>query len=95
MSTTLAGNQGRLWAIAEVSKRVPRVVPSLGDEKISDLFGANTFNQKIMADKLPRNIYKELQTTIKQGSKLNRAIANEVAHAVKEFSKIVIVGRKT
>jgi glutamine synthetase len=85
MSTT-TGNQGRLWAITEVSRRAPRVVPSLSDSKISELFGSNTFNQKVMADKLPRHIYKELQTTIKQGSKLNKAIANEVAHAVKEWA---------
>lgn len=86
MSTTSQGNQGRLWAIAEVSRRTPRVVPSLTEAKVSDLFGANTFNQKIMADKLPRNIYRELVTTIKQGSKLDRTIANEVAHAVKEWA---------
>jgi glutamine synthetase len=39
-----------------------------------------------MADKLPRHIFKELQHTIKQGSKLNKSIANEVAHAVKEWA---------
>ena len=86
MSTTSQGNQGRLWAIAEISKRTPRVVPALADAKVSEVFGANTFNHKVMSDKLPRNIYKELLTTIKQGSKLNRAIANEVAHAVKEWA---------
>jgi glutamine synthetase type III len=86
MSTTSQGNQGRLWAIAEISRRTPRVVPALANEKVSDVFGANTFNQKVMSDKLPRNIYKELLTTIKQGSKLNHAIANEVAHAVKEWA---------
>ncbi len=86
MSTTSPGNQGRLWAIAEVSGRTPRVVPSLADAKVSELFGSNTFNHKIMADKLPRNIFKELLATIKQGSKLNEAIANEVAHAVKEWA---------
>ncbi len=86
MSTATPGNQGRLWAIAQVSKRTPRVVPSLTEAKVSELFGANTFNQKVMADKLPRNIFRELLTTIKQGSKLNESIANEVAHAVKEWA---------
>ncbi len=86
MSNTLAGNQGRLWAISEISKRVPRVVPSLSKEKVSEIFGSNTFNEKVMSEKLPRGIYKELARTIRQGEKLNPAIANEVAHAVKEWA---------
>jgi glutamine synthetase len=84
--TLPSGNRGRLWAIAEVSQRVPRVVPALAEAKVSELFGTNTFSQQAMADKLPKHIYKELQKTIKQGSKLNRAIAGEVAHAVKEWA---------
>jgi hypothetical protein len=28
MSTANQGNQGRLWAIAEVSKRTPRQIPN-------------------------------------------------------------------
>lgn len=86
MSNSLAGNQGRLWAISEISKRVPRVVPSMEGGKVSEFFGSNTFNEKVMSDKLPRGIYKELIRTIRQGEKLNPAIANEVAHAVKEWA---------
>ncbi len=86
MSNTLAGNQGRLWAISEISRRVPRVVPSLAKEKVSEIFGSNTFNDKVMSEKLPRGIYKELARTIRQGEKLNPAIANEVSHAVKEWA---------
>jgi glutamine synthetase len=81
-----SGNQGRLWAIAEVSNRTPRVTPSLAETKVSELFGSNTFNQRAMADKLPKDIYRELQKTIRQGTQLNRTIANEVAHAVKEWA---------
>lgn len=86
MSNSLAGNQGRLWAISEISRRVPRVVPSMEGGKVSEFFGSNTFNEKVMSDKLPRGIYKELIRTIRQGEKLNPAIANEVAHAVKEWA---------
>src|SRR5437868_6546958 len=87
MSTTSqSGNQGRLWAIAEVSNRTPRVAPSLAEMKVSELFGSNTFNQRAMADKLPKDVYRELQKTIKQGTHLNRSIAKEVAHAVKEWA---------
>ena len=82
MSTT--GNQGRLWAIAEVSKRTPRFIGN--GQKASDYFGCNTFNQKVMAEKLPKAIYKSLLKTIKGGHKLDLSIAAAVAHAVKEWA---------
>ena len=82
MSTS--GNQGRLWAINEVSKRTPRVFPN--GQKASDLFGSNTFTPKVMAEKLPKAIYKSLIQTIKGGHKLDQSIAPAVAHAVKEWA---------
>jgi glutamine synthetase len=82
MSTT--GNQGRLWAIAEVSNRTPRVIEN--GQKASEYFGCNTFNQKVMAAKLPKDIYKSLLQTIHGGHKLDQSIAPAVAHAVKEWA---------
>jgi glutamine synthetase len=82
MSTT--GNQGRLWAINEVSKRTPRVIEN--GLKASELFGSNTFNTKVMAEKLPKSVYKSLLQTIKGGHKLDQSIAATVAHAVKEWA---------
>ncbi|HMY76534.1 MAG TPA: glutamine synthetase III, partial [Blastocatellia bacterium] len=82
MSTT--GNQGRLWAIAEVSNRTPRFIGN--GQKASDYFGCNTFNQKVMAEKLPKAVYKSLVKTIKGGHKLDLSIAAAVAHAVKEWA---------
>ncbi|MBI1762684.1 MAG: glutamine synthetase III [Acidobacteria bacterium] len=82
MSTT--GNQGRLWAINEVSKRTPRVIAN--GAKASDLFGSNTFNAKVMVEKLPKAVYKSLLQTVKGGHKLDQSIAPAVAHAVKEWA---------
>jgi glutamine synthetase len=82
MSTT--GNQGRLWAINEVSKRTPRVIEN--GLKASELFGSNTFSTKVMAEKLPKAVYKSLLQTIKGGHKLDQSIAATVAHAVKEWA---------
>ena len=55
MSTT--GNQGRLWAIAEASKRTPRTIEN--GQKASDYFGCNTFNLKVMAAKCFVQIMKD------------------------------------
>ncbi|MBP6823594.1 MAG: glutamine synthetase III, partial [Acidobacteria bacterium] len=78
------GNQGRLWAIAQVSKRTPRTIGN--GQKASDYFGCNTFNTKVMAEKLPKAIYKSLVKTINGGHKLDLSIAASVAHAVKEWA---------
>jgi glutamine synthetase len=87
MSTNGVGNQGRLWAIAEISNRVPRVAPDISKGgSAAALFGSNTFNHTIMADKLPKDVYRELTRTIRQGERLNQEIAGVVAHAVKEWA---------
>ena len=77
-------NQGRLWAISEVSKRKPREIGN--GRKVSEYFGCNTFSQKVMAEKLPKDIYKSLVKTVKHGHKLDQSIAAAVAHAVKEWA---------
>jgi glutamine synthetase len=82
MSTT--PNQGRLWAIAEVTKRTPRVIEN--GQKASEYFGCNTFSTKVMSTKLPKDIYKSLQKTMHGGHKLDQSIAPAVAHAVKEWA---------
>lgn len=75
----------RLWALQEVSHRVPRVF-DVPKERIADLFGANTFNEKVMISKLSKPTYRKLQETIKRGKKLDKSIADEIAHAVKEWA---------
>lgn len=52
-----------------------------------DQFGTNTFNDQIMRDKLPKEIYRKLQDTIKKGARLEEDIANAVAHAMKEWAQ--------
>jgi glutamine synthetase len=82
MSTS--GNQGRLWAIKEVSQRTPRAIEY--GTKASEYFGCNTFNQKVMSEKLPKAVYRSLLATIRAGKKLDQSVAPAVAHAVKEWA---------
>ncbi len=81
---SVTGNQGRLWAIGEVTKRTPRIFAN--GHKVSDYFGCNTFNQKVMVEKLPKDVYKSLLKTIHGGHKLDQGIAGAVAHAIKEWA---------
>jgi glutamine synthetase len=78
---------GRLWAIREVSARTIRSLPELqGGAKVREAFGANTFDVNAMKQKLPKGVFESLQQTIRQGRRLDPAIAGEVAHAVKEWA---------
>jgi glutamine synthetase len=78
---------GRLWAIREVNARGIRSLPELArGAKISDVFGANTFNRRVMQEKLPKSVFESLQRTIRRGERLDPGIANEVAHAMKEWA---------
>ena len=56
-----------------------------GGSKVVEMFGSNTFDVSAMKEKLPKPVYKSLQETIRSGTRLDPAIANEVAHAVKEW----------
>lgn len=55
-------------------------------ENASTYFGINTFNDKVMRERLPKDVYQKLVQTIKTGSKLDMSIANTVAHAMKEWA---------
>jgi len=90
MGSTPSSNS-RLWALEQVNSRTPRRFqwPTNKDGnyiRVSELFGVSTFSTKAMKDKLSKQTFQRLQATIKQGSKLDGSIANEVAHAVKEWA---------
>ncbi len=83
----MSNESGRLWAIREVTSRSIRSLPELGSgAKVAQVFGSNTFDTTAMKQKLPKPIFQSLQETIKRGTKLDPSIANEVAHAVKEWA---------
>ncbi|MDH5644958.1 MAG: glutamine synthetase III, partial [Candidatus Heimdallarchaeota archaeon] len=54
--------------------------------KISEIFGMNTFNQGIMKEKLPKNVFEKLVNTMEIGEPLDINIADSVAHAMKEWA---------
>ncbi|RLS32097.1 MAG: glutamine synthetase type III [Planctomycetota bacterium] len=52
----------------------------------SEIFGANVFGDSVMKDRLPKNVYKAMQATIKQGKPLDPTIADAVALAMKDWA---------
>lgn len=53
---------------------------------VSELFGSMVFNDAVMREKLPKNTYKALKQTIKDGKPLDISVANVVAHAMKDWA---------
>ncbi len=53
---------------------------------ISEIFGSMVFNDEVMKERLPKEIYKALKETIQNGSSLDLNIANVVANAMKDWA---------
>lgn len=49
-------------------------------------FAKNVFNDEVMRERLPSDVYKELRKTIDSGDELNEKIAKAVAHAMKAWA---------
>ena len=54
--------------------------------RISELFGSMSFNDEVMREKLPKEIYKSLHKTIEEGTDLDITVANVVANAMKDWA---------
>ena len=53
---------------------------------VPEIFGSMVFNDAIMRDKLPKDIYKSLKKTIEDGKDLDITVANVVAIAMKDWA---------
>lgn len=81
----------RYQALFEAHSRTPRKFDPPRDDsgrrlKISEFFGQNTFDLPKMKEKLPKDVYVKLLSTIQTGKKLDPDVAANVALAVKEWA---------
>ena len=56
------------------------------DAKLTDLFGSNVFNDRVMRKRLPKNVYAAMQKVIAGESELTLDVANVVAEEMKEWA---------
>ena len=54
--------------------------------KVQDEYGSLLFSDSVMRERLPKPTYRELERVIHDREPLNLDIANEVAHAMKEWA---------
>ena len=53
---------------------------------VAEIFGENVFNDSVMQERLPEEVYKELKRTIQEGKELEPSIADVVANEMKEWA---------
>lgn len=53
---------------------------------ITNVFGTDVFNDSVMKARLPKETYRQLQRTMKEGKHLDNAVANVVANAMKDWA---------
>ncbi|MBE6563208.1 MAG: glutamine synthetase type III [Ruminococcaceae bacterium] len=56
------------------------------EDKITRLFGKDVFNDKVMSERLPAEIYESLKRTIEMGRSLDLTVANAVAEVMKDWA---------
>ncbi|MCI5480888.1 MAG: glutamine synthetase III [Lachnospiraceae bacterium] len=55
-------------------------------QNIMEIFGENVFNDSVMQERLPKKVYSQLKKTIQEGKELDAAMADVIAHEMKEWA---------
>ena len=55
-------------------------------DSVTQTFGADVFNERVMRQRLPKDVYKRIQRTIKHAEPLDPEIADVVAAAMKDWA---------
>ena len=53
---------------------------------VTDIFGSNVFDDRVMKANLSASVYKSLKKTIDEGARLDISVANAVAEAMKDWA---------
>ena len=54
--------------------------------KVTEMFGSKVFNSATMKERLPKEAYKAVQNAIKNGKRLDSAVADVVANSMKDWA---------
>jgi len=82
----VSGNAVRLAAINNVEAYEPPAFSFDPTEAPGEIFGANVFTKAEMQLRLPKSVYKSVVATIEKGAKLDPAVADSVAAAMKDWA---------
>lgn len=82
----MSGNSARLQAIAKtVSYKLPAPI-NYKEQPTGALFADNVFSLPVMKERLPKDVFKSLEKTIKNGTALDISTADAIAAAMKAWA---------
>src|SRR5260370_15799439 len=82
--TNVNARQRAVEAIAGADHQLERV--NFKKPHLKDLYGTNVFNEAVQRERLPKQVFKALQKTIKLGATLDPTVADAVAAAMKDWA---------
>ena len=56
------------------------------DTLVTEVYGSHVFNESVMRERLPKNVYRALMQVINKGGSLSPAVADVVANAMKDWA---------
>lgn len=83
----MSSNTGRHSAIQAITTYKPNAAPlNFVDTRPTDIFGCNVFNDRVMRERLPKEVYRSLHKTITFGERMDPSIADTVAAVMKDWA---------
>ncbi|MBL0926392.1 MAG: glutamine synthetase III [Phycisphaerales bacterium] len=84
----MSGLTARQDAMRKVAAWHETDQPSLTSEAIElpHHFGRDVFSEKVMRERLPKEVFRAVQRTLRRGERLDRSIADTVANAMKDWA---------
>lgn len=83
----MSKSTGRHGAIQAITSYKADFAPlNFAEKRPMDIFGCNVFSDRVMRERLPRDVYKSLHKTITFGERMDPGIADTVAAVMKDWA---------
>lgn len=76
----------RQKALTDLDSRVPIINPNFQDAKVHEIYGEDVFGDSQLKAKLHSRSYQSFRNSLEKGAPLNPDVADEIAHAMKEWA---------
>ena len=77
----------RQTAIAQIADSIEDLTnPPTPQTPIEKVFGRDVFNERVMRERLTKGVFQSLQRTLRHGEPLDRAAADTIANAMKDWA---------
>ena len=75
----------RFKALEASMSRTPRLVDA-PSHKVSEYYGINVFDKKVMGEYMSKDIHSQVMQTIEKGKTIDRKFTNSVSSAIKAWA---------